>query len=48
VTGTGLYEGLITTGKVQEVVAPKEVAPGTTTFCNQLTGTYRLKQAHIV
>jgi hypothetical protein len=43
VAGTGMYDGMVTTGTVQEVVAPKEVTPGTTTFCNQLTGTYRLK-----
>lgn len=43
VAGTGKYEGMVTTGTVREVVKPKEVKPGTTTFCNQATGTYKLK-----
>lgn len=41
--GTGLYEGMVTTGIAREVVPPKEIQPDRTTFCNQLTGTYRLK-----
>jgi hypothetical protein len=41
--GTGMYEGLVTTGAVREVVPPKEIQPGVTTFCNQATGTYKMK-----
>jgi hypothetical protein len=41
--GTGMYEGMVTTGSVKEVVPPTEVQPGVTTFCNQLTGTYKMK-----
>lgn len=43
ITGTGRYEGLATTGTVRETVAARETAPGTTYFCNQLTGTYKVK-----
>ena len=43
VAGTGIYDGMVTTGTAREVVPPKEIKPGTTTFCNQLTGTYKLK-----
>ncbi len=43
VAGTGMYEGLVTTGTVKEVVPTKEIQPGVTTYCNQLTGTYKLK-----
>lgn len=43
VAGTGMYEGLVTTGTVKEVVPTTEIQPGVTTFCNQLTGTYKMK-----
>lgn len=43
VAGTGMYEGMVTTGTAKEVVPPKEVQPGVTTYCNQLSGTYRMK-----
>lgn len=41
--GTGMYEGMVTTGTIKEVVPPTEVQAGVTTFCNQGTGTYKLK-----
>lgn len=41
--GTGMYEGMVTTGVAKEVVPPKEIQPDVTTFCNQATGTYRMK-----
>jgi hypothetical protein len=41
--GTGMYEGMVTTGTAKEVVPPKEFQPGVTTYCNQLTGTYKMK-----
>jgi hypothetical protein len=34
---------MITTGIAKEVEPPKEIQPGITTFCNQVTGTYKLK-----
>jgi len=43
VAGTGMYEGLVTTGTVKEVVPTTEIQPGVTSYCNQLTGTYRIK-----
>ena len=43
VAGTGMYEGMVTTGIAKEVVPPKEIQPGETTFCNQATGTYKMK-----
>jgi hypothetical protein len=43
VAGTGMYEGMVTTGIAREVVPPKEIRPGETTFCNQATGTYKMK-----
>lgn len=43
IAGTGMYEGLVTTGTVKEVVPTTEIQPGVTTFCNQLTGTYKMK-----
>jgi len=43
VAGTGKFEGMVTTGTVREVVPQREVKPGTTTFCNQATGTYKLR-----
>jgi hypothetical protein len=43
VAGTGMYEGMVATGTAKEVVPPKEIQPGVTTFCNQATGTYKLK-----
>ena len=43
VAGTGMYEGLVTTGTVKEVAPTKEIQPGVTTYCNQLTGTYKMK-----
>jgi len=43
VAGTGMYEGMVTTGTAKTVVPEKEIQPGVTTFCNQLTGTYKMK-----
>lgn len=43
VAGTGMYEGMVTTGIAKEVVPPKEIQPGVMTFCNQATGTYKMK-----
>ena len=43
VAGTGMYEGMVTTGTVKEVVPPKEIQPGVTTYCNQGMGTYKMK-----
>lgn len=43
VAGTGMYEGMVTTGTAKAVVPEKEIQPGVTTFCNHLTGTYRMK-----
>lgn len=43
VAGTGLYDGMVTTGTVKEVEPAREISPGVTTYCNQLTGTYKLK-----
>ena len=43
VAGTGMYEGLVTTGTVKDVVPTTEIQPGVTSYCNQLTGTYRIK-----
>ena len=34
---------MVTTGTVKEVVPEKEIQPGVTTYCNQLTGTYKMK-----
>lgn len=41
--GTGIYEGMVTTGTAKEVEPPKEIQPGVTTYCNQVTGTYKMK-----
>ena len=43
VAGTGMYEGMVTTGIAKTVVPSKETQPGETTFCNQATGTYKMK-----
>jgi hypothetical protein len=43
VAGTGMYEGMVTTGTAKGVVPEKEIQPGVTTYCNQATGTYKLK-----
>lgn len=43
VAGTGMYEGMVTTGTVKQVEPAKEIRPGVTTYCNHLTGTYKLK-----
>jgi hypothetical protein len=43
VAGTGMYEGMVTTGIAKAVVPEKEIGPGVTTFCNQVTGTYKMK-----
>ncbi len=43
VSGTGQYDGMVTTGSVKRVGETKRIKPGTTQFCNQATGTYRLK-----
>jgi hypothetical protein len=34
---------MVTTGIAKEVVPPKEMQAGVTTFCNQATGTYKTK-----
>lgn len=43
VAGTGQYDGLVTTGTVKTVGPTEPVKPGTVKFCNQGTGSYRLK-----
>lgn len=43
VAGTGRYDGLVTTGSIRQVGPMQTVKPGTVKFCNQGTGTYRLK-----
>ena len=43
VAGTGMYENMVTTGTVKEVVPTTEIQPGVTTYCNQATGTYRMQ-----
>ena len=43
VAGTGMYEGMVTTGTAKAVVPEKEIQPGVTTYCNQLTGTYKMR-----
>ena len=43
VAGTGMYEGMVTTGTAKGVVSEKEIQPGVTAYCNQLTGTYKMK-----
>lgn len=43
VSGTGKYDGMVTTGTVKAVGATEQVKPGTVKFCNQATGTYKLK-----
>jgi hypothetical protein len=43
VAGTGMYDGMVTTGVAKEVVPNKEIQPNVQTFCNQVTGTYKMK-----
>lgn len=45
VGGTSKYDGMVTTGTVQDVKAPPAMKPGTQTFeyCNRNVGTYKLK-----
>lgn len=45
IAGTGKYDGMVTTGTVQDVKAPPSMKPGTQTFdwCNRQVGTYKLK-----
>lgn len=45
IAGTGKYDGMVTTGTVQDVKAPPSMKPGTQTFdwCNRSVGTYKLK-----
>ena len=43
VSGTGQYDSMITTGSVKRVGQTEQIKPGTTKYCNQATGTYRLK-----
>ena len=45
IAGTGKYNGMVTTGTVQDVKAPPSMKPGTQTFdyCNRNVGTYKLK-----
>lgn len=41
--GTGMYDGLVTTGSVKPTGPPEQVKPGTVKVCNHATGTYKLK-----
>lgn len=43
VAGTGIYDGMVTTGTVKPVGQPQTVNPGTVQFCNRGTGTYKMK-----
>ena len=43
VSGTGQYDGMATTGSVKRVGETKQIKVGTTQYCNQATGTYKLK-----
>jgi hypothetical protein len=43
VAGTGMYEGMVTSGTAKEVEPRKEILPGVTTYCNHATGTYKMK-----
>jgi hypothetical protein len=43
VSGTGQYDGMVTTGSVKRVGETKQIKPGTTQYCNHATGTYKLK-----
>ncbi len=43
VSGTGQYDGMVTTGSVKAVGQTQQIGPGTTRYCNQGTGTYKLK-----
>ena len=43
VGGTGQYDGLVTTGSIKAVGQTQQIRPGTTQYCNQGTGTYKLK-----
>jgi hypothetical protein len=43
VSGTGKYEGMVTTGSVEPLGPPEEIKPGTVKFCHHATGTYKLK-----
>ena len=43
VAGTGMYDGMVTTGTIKTVGQTQQVKPGTVQFCNQGTGTYKLK-----
>jgi hypothetical protein len=43
VSGTGRYDGMVTTGSVKEVGQAQQVKPGTTKYCNLATGTYKLR-----
>ncbi len=43
VAGTGRYDGLVTTGSIKAVGQTERIRPGVTRYCNQGTGTYRLK-----
>jgi len=43
VSGTGQYDGMVTTGSVKRVGETKLIKVGTTQYCNQATGTYKLK-----
>ena len=43
VSGTGKYDGLVTSGTVSDVGPPMEIKTGTAEHCNHQTGTYKLK-----
>jgi hypothetical protein len=38
-----MYEGMVTTGVAKEAVPNKEIQPNVQTYCNQVTGTYKMK-----
>jgi len=43
VSGTGKYDGMVTTGSVKPLGPPEQIKPGTVKICNGATGTYKLK-----
>ena len=43
ITGTGKYEGMVSSGTVAPLGPFPEIKPGTFQNCNQQTGTYKLK-----
>lgn len=43
VSGTGKYDGMVTTGSVKPLGPPEQVKPGTVKICNNAMGSYKLK-----